>query len=128
MRVSSWKFMGRSEVDTDCTYGLMLGKPNRQRHFDGLTTAAVEIEGQIHSFSLSRANFWTTCPELRDTDSDSGGTPIRNVLARLGALTWKKGCPLHFELLSDGKGTFRLLLSPLEARDKVVTLKQTAGA
>jgi len=115
MRVSSWKYMGRSEVDTDCPYGLMLGMSNRNQHFDGLTQAAVEIEGKIHTFSLSRANFWTTCPELRDADLGNGETPIRDLLARVGALTWKKGKPVHFELEPIGKGTFRLTLPAIES-------------
>jgi hypothetical protein len=112
MRVSSWKFMGRSEVDTDCPYGLMLGKQNRKRYFDGMTQATVEIEGRVHTFSLSRSNFWTTCPELRDTDLGGSETPIRDVLARLNALTWKRGRPLHFELELAGRGIFRLRLPP----------------
>jgi hypothetical protein len=116
MRCSSWKFMGRSEVDTDCPYGLNLGKRNRKQYFAGLTQAAVEIEGRVHTFSLARANFWTTCPEIRDTDLDSGDTPIRDLLARLGALTWTKHRPLHFELSSVGNGAFRLLLPPLRSR------------
>jgi len=113
MRVSSWKYMGRSEVDTDCMYGLMLGKPDRKQYFQGLTQVTVEIEGRYHIFSLSRPNFWTTCPELRDTDLSSGETPIRDLLARLNALTWKRGQPLHFELQPVGNGIFRLLLPPL---------------
>jgi hypothetical protein len=108
MRVSSWKFMGRSEVHINCPYGLMLGRANRKRYFDGLTEATVEIEGRVHTFSLARANFWTTCPELRDTDVSGGGTPIRDLLSRLGALTWTKGRPLHFELTSLGNDAFRL--------------------
>ena len=110
MRVSSWKNRGKSEIDTDRPYGLMLGKPNRKRNFDGLTQAAVEIEGRVHTFSLSRPNFWTTCPELRDDDLSTGETPIRGMLERLGALTWRRGHPLHFELEVVGNGTFRLLL------------------
>ena len=47
MQVSSWKYMGRSEVDTDCPYGLMLGKPSRKLFFAGLTHALVEIEGKL---------------------------------------------------------------------------------
>lgn len=118
MRVSSWKFMGKSEVDIDRPYGLMLGHPNRKRHFNGLTQAAVEIEGRVHTFSLVRRNFWTTCPELRDKDLSTGGTPIRDMLERLGALTWKKGQPLHFELETISNGAFRLLLSPLGSQDE----------
>lgn len=114
MRVSSWKFMGRSEVDTDCTYGLMLGKRNREQHFNDLKQAFVEIAGRIYKFSLARPNFWTTCPELRDDDLTSGETPIRDLLAQLGALTWKRGRPLHFDLEDTGDGTFRLLLTALQ--------------
>lgn len=113
MRASSWKYMGRSEVDTNCPYGLMLGKPNREQHFNGLTQAAVEIEGRVYTFSLLRPNFWTTCPELRDKDLSAGGTPIRDMLERLGALTWKKRQPIHFELEAVSNGAFRLLLPPL---------------
>ena len=109
MRVSSWKFMGKSEVDINCTFGINLGKKNRSTYFKGLNAATVEIEGKDYVFSLARKNFWTTCPELRDTDVIGGGTPIRDMLERLGSLTWTKGKPRHFELklLSGG----RLMLS-----------------
>jgi len=110
MRVSSWKYMGRSEVDTECPYGLMLGKANRKLYFDGLREVIVLIDGRDYTFSLARPSFWTTCPELRDADLCRGETPIRNLLERLNALTWVKGKPLHFELESTGRGTFRLLL------------------
>ena len=119
MRASSWKFMCKSEVDTNCTFGLMLGKQNRKKYFVGLNQASVTIEGNLHIFSLSRKNFWTTCPELRDTDVVGGGTPIRNLFEKLGALTWKKSIPAHFELRNVGEGQFILELPPIRPPGKV---------
>ena len=118
MRVSSWKFMGKSEVDTDCDFGLMLGPANRDKHFKNFGEVRVSIEGVVHSFSLARRNFWTTCPELRDTDVEGNGTPIRDFLERLGSLTWKKGKPAHFELMCTGDGTFELQVPALKSAAK----------
>jgi hypothetical protein len=106
MRVSSWKFMAKSEVDTDCVFGLYLGTQNRHEFFNGLTEARVEIDGTVYVFSLARKSFWTTCPELRDKDTT--GTPIRDLLERHNSLTWPKGSPKRFEMVPLGDGRFRL--------------------
>jgi hypothetical protein len=111
--------MGKSETDTGCPFGLMLGKPNREKYFDGLRQAKVSIEGKVHTFSLERANFWSTCPELRDSDVTGGDTPIRDLLERLDALTWKSGEPAHFKLLEKGNGEFELILPPLKLPGRV---------
>jgi hypothetical protein len=107
MRVSAWKKYGKSETDTECGFGLNLGKQNRQQFFEGLESAEVEMDGVRHSFSLTRKNFWTTCPELRD--EDARGTPIRDWLLKYRSLTWKKGFPPKADLISLGEGRFRLV-------------------
>lgn len=121
MTVSSWKFMGKSEEDTDCIFGLNLGKTNRKEYIEGrnLKQVSVVVENINHTFSLSRENFWTTCPELRDTDVVGGGTPIRDLLERLDALTWKKRVPARFELKVVKEGEFELVLPPLRPPGKV---------
>src|SRR5207253_601035 len=107
MLVSAWKKYGKSETDTECEFGLNLGKHNRGLFFEGLESVDVEMDGVKHSFSLDRDNFWTTCPELRDDDSD--GTPIRDWLKRHRSLTWTKGRPPKAALVPLGQGRFRLM-------------------
>ena len=107
MQVSSWKFMVKSEEVTDKTvFGLMLGKANCRQFFDTLEQVSVEIDGNDHVFSLARENFWTTCPELRDTNTE--GTPIRDWLEKHDSLTWRPYKPSRFELEPLGNGRFRL--------------------
>jgi hypothetical protein len=108
MRVSGWKKNAKSEDDTDCTFGLNLGKPNREEHFEGLADASVDFDGAVHVFSLNRASFWTYCPELRDDETNPRGTPIRDWLEQRGWLRWHKGEPPHFVLEPVGRGRFRL--------------------
>ena len=107
MLVSGWKKYGRSETDTDGGFGLNLGKNNRELFFEGLESIEVEMDGVSHSFCLARKNFWTTCPELRDEDSE--GTPIRDWLQNHRSLTWTKRRPPKAALVPIGKGHFRLL-------------------
>jgi hypothetical protein len=95
------------EVFDDTVFGFNLGKPNRLAHFAGLKEAKVEIDGKEHVFALARPNFWTTCPELRDTDTT--GMPVRDFLSKHNSLTSIKSHPNHFNLEVLGNGQFRIL-------------------
>ena len=108
MKVSAWKDRGRNDTDTNCAFGLNVGKPNRRTYFEGLAKVEIDIDGQLHLFSLQRKTFWDTCPELRDEDTT--GTPIRNWLERHKCLTWPKGNPPRFELTHLKNERFRLRL------------------
>jgi hypothetical protein len=107
MLVSAWKKYGKSETNTECGFGLNLGKHNREFFFEGLDSVEIEMDGMSHSFSLVRGSFWSTCPELRDEDTE--GTPIRDWLQNHRSLTWTKGRPPKATLRPVGKGHFRLL-------------------
>jgi len=109
MLASAWKKYGKSETDTECGFGLNLGKQNRKLFFEGLESVQVEMDGVTHSFSLTRReSFLTTCPKLRDKDEDSEGTPIRDWLEKHRNVTWTKGRPPTAVVVPVGKGRLRL--------------------
>lgn len=98
MQASAWNNGGN-------TYGIRVGAANRDAHFErAWTEIEVEIDGQFHRFDLT-PNFWTTCPEFRD----SGGTVIRDWLRRHHTTDWPSGDPPRFELLPLGGNRFRLV-------------------
>jgi len=112
MLASAWKKYGKSEKATECVFGLNLGKQNRKLFLEGLESVDLELDGVTHSSSLTRrANFWTTCPELRDEDiqPESKATPIRDWLMKHRSLTWTKGRPPKAALVPDGEGRFCVL-------------------
>ena len=110
MQVSGWKTGESEQVNPDDTHGLRLGDANRDAYCAKLKKVSVEICGVIYVFSLTRReNFWTTCPEIRDSDLEPGqGTPIRDYLYGRGWSWWPRKKPPHFELMPLGNGSFRL--------------------
>jgi hypothetical protein len=83
------------------TYGISIGKPNRDRYFDRSWKAIqVEIDGEVHDLPLSRG-FWVDCPEVRSS-------VIKDWLRRNGRLSWPTRDPPRFELTPLGANRFRL--------------------
>jgi hypothetical protein len=102
MQVTAWR--GGSTATP--TYGIRVGLPNREVHFErDWTEIDVEIDGQPRHFSLT-SGFWTKCPEFRDRDS-----VIREWLQRHHTLDWPKGEPPRVSLVPLGGHKFRLLPS-----------------
>ncbi len=98
MEVSAWS-------DGKNTYGIRIGKPNREKYFDrNWSDIEVEIDGKSHTFNLT-AGFWNQCSEFRD----SGSTVIRDWLKRHKSINWDKGKPHHFQLLPQGGQRFKLV-------------------
>jgi hypothetical protein len=97
MRVSAWNG-GKN------TYGVRVGVPNREAHFDcSWTEIKVEIDGQFHRFRLT-PGFWRKCPEFRDR-----GVPIvREWLRRHFTFDWPDRQPPKFELVPIGGNRFHL--------------------
>ena len=87
------------------TFGIRVGFPNRDRHFDrSWTEIEIEVDGQLHRFALT-PGFWNKCPEVRD----SGSTAIRDWLRQNRTLNWQTGEPPRFQLVPIGAGRFRLV-------------------
>ena len=98
MRASAWN-------DGKSTYGIRVGKPNRDKYFNSdWETIEVELDGRFHTFNLT-PSFWRDCPEFRDR----GRPIIREWLRRHHSLRWPRGQPPRFELVPLGGGRFRLL-------------------
>jgi len=102
MQVTAWRNGRFSNPRT--VYGIRVGASNRAQYFPaGSEHIVVEMDGAVHSFRLT-AGFWRKCPEFRD----SGGTHIRDWLARHYSTDWSRGQPPQFELLPQGGNRFRL--------------------
>ncbi len=98
MQATAWHSGGN-------TYGIRVGKPNRDEYFDPKWKAIeVEIEGSFHRFELTNG-FWRQCPEFRDR----GNPIIREWLQRHQLLKWPRGQPPKLQLFPLGPGKFRLL-------------------
>lgn len=98
MQASAWNDGGN-------TYGIRVGIPNRNTHFDPKwSEIEVEIDGDTYLFALT-AGFWNKCPEFRDR----GGSVIREWLRRNYTLDWSRGNPPRFELVPLGENCFRLM-------------------
>lgn len=98
MNVSGWNDGGN-------TYGLRVGKRNRDEFFNpGWTEIEVEMDGRGWRFRLT-PGFWKHCPEFRDC----GQPLIREWLARHRLSPWPKGEPPRAELIPLGKNRFRLV-------------------
>jgi hypothetical protein len=98
MEVSAWS-------GGNGTFGIRVGVPNRDRHFDpSWTEIEVEIDGRPYRFALT-PGFWNKCPEFRD----AGAAIIRDWLRRHHTLDWLTGKPPRFQLLPLGGGGFRLV-------------------
>lgn len=94
MRTSAWH-------NGSGTYGISVGKANRDRYFDrGWETIEVEIEGEAHKLPISDG-FWRNCPEIR-------APVIRDWLRHHHTLDWPKHHPPRFELIPLGGNRFRL--------------------
>ena len=94
MKVTGWS-NGKS------TYGIKVGRPNREAFFHrSLTRFVVEVDGIDDVHSPTDA-FWSTCPELRSP-------AIRDWLRRQGPLPWAHRKPPRFTLVPLGEGRFRL--------------------
>jgi hypothetical protein len=75
--VSAWS-SGRG------TFGIRVGNPNRDRHFDrSWTEIEVEIDGNWRPFKLTRG-FWNKCPEFRDSGGTSPCKPRSHIARRVG--------------------------------------------
>ena len=85
------------------TYGIRVGKANRDRYFRSLSSVRVEIDKSIFEFPLA-PSFWRNCPEFRSRGF--GGWLRENGLA-----PWRKGHPPAFELIPLGGNRFRLVRS-----------------
>jgi len=95
----------RAWSDGKNTYGIRVGKPNRDKYFDpDWKVIEVDIDGHFYQFNLTPA-FWRNCPEFRDR----GRPVIREWLQRHRSLRWPRGQPPQVELLPLGNGKFRLL-------------------
>ena len=100
MQVSAWK--NGKNPDGRNTYGIRVGKKNRNKHFDpDWTEVEVEIEGRFHRIPIS-GGFWNQCPEFRSP-------VIRDWLNRHHTLSWPKRHPPRFELIPLGDNQFRLV-------------------
>jgi len=98
MQASAWN-------DGKNTYGIRVGKSNRDRFFNpDWKVIEVEIDGHFHSFELT-PSFWRKCPEFRDR----GEPVIREWLQRNRSLKWPLRQPPKLEFISLGNGKFRLL-------------------
>ena len=98
MQVRAWNDGGN-------TYGIRVGIPNRDAHFDATwTEIEVEIEGTFHRFSLT-PGCWNHCPEFRDR----GSPVIREWLRTHHVLDWPRGDPPQFELVPLAGNRFRLV-------------------
>jgi hypothetical protein len=89
MEVSAWH-------DGDSTFGIRVGKQNRDRYFKkSWTSIQVSMDGQIYSFALTNG-FWHKCPEFRDK-------VIKKWLQQHYLIPWEKGHPpkMHLIPLSD---------------------------
>ncbi|OBQ46062.1 hypothetical protein [Halodesulfovibrio spirochaetisodalis] len=91
---------GKNECIT-CTYGIRSPEfRDKLRERSGVVgSIAVLLNGIEPSFSVKlTGGFWRNCPELKDVR-------IREWLASLGFLVWKKGSPPKFKLIlsDDGK-------------------------
>lgn len=86
------------------TYGIRVGKDNRDRFFDDTWDhVEVEMDGVSRRFALTDS-FWRDCTEFRD----SGMTWIKDWLAIHYGLPWPKGHPSRFELIPLGGDRFEL--------------------
>ena len=95
MKVTAWSASG--------TYGIRVGKTNRDRYFRSLSSVRVQIDEAVFDFPLS-PSFWRNCPEFRG--SEIGRWFRENQLA-----PWPKGHPPAFELIPLGGNRFRLVRS-----------------
>jgi hypothetical protein len=101
MQVSGW----RNGASKHSTYGIRVGKPNREAYFDpSWSTIQVDIEGTWHEFELTNG-FWNDCPEFR-------GRAIRQWLERNHLLSWSRQKPPRAHLLPVDSNRFRLILNP----------------
>ncbi|WP_417815203.1 hypothetical protein [Thalassospira alkalitolerans] len=81
--------------------GLRIGKPNRELFFlREWRQIFLEVEGLLFEVCLS-PGFWDRCPEIRHDQ-------IRNWLIRIGADSWEKGCPPHFDAVRIKDNKFRI--------------------
>jgi hypothetical protein len=88
MQASAWN-------DGKNTYGIRVGKPNREKYFDPeWKKIEIEIDGHFHTFDLT-PSFWRNCPEFRD----SGEPVIREWLQRNHSLEWPRYQPPKVELV-----------------------------
>ena len=95
------------------TYGIRVGKSSAREYFSrNWKDIHVEIDGQFHTFNLTRT-FWTTCPEFR-------GAIIGDWLKRNRLASWPKGKPPKVELIPVKDNYFKLmLLKPADIKSLV---------
>jgi len=87
------------------TYGIRVGKANRQKFFDpNWKVIEVELDGQFHLFTLTDG-FWRNCPEFRDR----GKPIIRDWLQQHRSLRWPNKQPPSIELIPLGEAKFRVV-------------------
>jgi hypothetical protein len=105
VQVAAWKPCGSEIMPTPGTHvGINVGRVNRDEYFDDVTEVDVEVEGEWHHFVLNK-NFWTTCPEIRDTGDQR---VFRMWIETHGGLTWEERGNPTYELEKVGVGRFRL--------------------
>lgn len=78
MQVSVWN-------NGTTTYGIFIGKPNREHFKTDWKEIELELDGRAHSIRLTNG-FWKDCPEIRSP-------VIRDWLNQHGLLEWKDAPP-----------------------------------
>jgi hypothetical protein len=95
MQVTAWASGGG-------TFGLRIGKANRDRYFErAWDRVVVEFEGKPSELQIT-SGFWRACPEIR-------GKAVAEFFQKRGLISWPKGNPPSFELVPLAEKHFRLL-------------------
>lgn len=108
MRVSAWS-------GGNNTYGIRIGKPNRDAYFSrDWTEIVLHLDGREYRIPLTDG-FWKQCPEIRSP-------VIRDWFLKCGLLDeWPKGKPPTFEMVSLGRNNFCLVSPPPPSPDSPST-------
>lgn len=107
MKVSAWWGGTKSKK----TYGIYIGKPNREAYFDqSLTEVHIEMDGVTHTFELL-IGFWRDCPEIKDR----GGSIIKSWFQKHKIIKqpechppWPNHTPPKMKLIKLSMDKFRL--------------------
>ena len=96
------KFIAKTWNNGTTTYGLRVGKRNRDDFFQTQWLQVVlELEGEIHPLTIFiESAFWRKCPELRHND-------IRQWLRKHHLDQWPKGKPHPISMEALGNNHFR---------------------
>ena len=98
----SWAELVSAWSGGNGTYGLRVGRENRDRYFDRRwDEIQLEIDDKNHRLRIT-AGFWNQCPEIRSP-------VVRTWLRRHRTLEWPRGRPPKMELVHLGENRFMLL-------------------